>query len=44
MTFHPQEQWIIPKQTVAVVAWTLFLKGDVYMLMSVECCLGGSTS
>lgn len=39
MTFHPQKKWIIPEQTVAV-ARNSFLKGGVYMLMYVECCLG----
>lgn len=35
MTLHPQEQWIIPEQTVAV-ARASFPKGNVYMLMYEE--------
>ncbi|MCT7958236.1 IS1182 family transposase [Laspinema palackyanum] len=35
MTLHPQEQWIIPEQTVAV-ARAAFPKGNVYMLMYEE--------
>ena len=35
MTLHPQEQWIIPEQTVAM-ARASFRKGNVYMLMYEE--------
>jgi transposase len=35
MTLHPQKQWIIPEQTVAM-ARASFRKGNVYMLMYEE--------